>query len=53
MRVIIDIPDKMFYRATKGLLMVDDLPLLNEVIANGFAVKLPPLDDEKPYRDDL
>lgn len=53
MRVLIDIPDEMYYHATKGLLMGGDLPLLNEVIANGFAVKLPPLDDEEPYRGDV
>ena len=45
MRVVIDIPDEMYYNARKGLLMGGDLPLLNEVIANGFAVKLP-LDNE-------
>jgi len=38
MRVVIDIPDEMYYNARKGLLMGGDLRLLNDAIANGLPI---------------
>ena len=38
MRLLIDIPDEMYYNARKGLLMGGDLQSLNEVISNGVPI---------------